>query len=190
MIRTITPIFSIIISIVIFFSFSKPMFVEIESLQNETTKFEEAAARASELNTELSSKLDMKRSYPAEALERLEVLVPDTINEIKILNDLNERAKAHNLLFGNVSLSKADPAMMREEEAPIEAARVITYDNLLTSDITFSLIGSYDQFKAFLTDLEQSLLMIEVTNLEFTAGEGILQQYEVTARVFALPPIE
>ncbi len=178
------------VSLVIFFFFSKPIFAEIDALQDETIQFEEAAARASELNSELSNKLTEKRSYPAEALERLEMLAPDTIDEVKILSDVHEIARKHNLLFGNVSLMKDDGTQLTDDMVHAEPIRVFTYDDLVTAEFAFSLIGSYDQFKAFLSDVEQSLLMFEITHIEFTSGEGLLQQYNMTAQVFALPPIE
>lgn len=165
------------------------MFAEVEQIRTETLQFEEAAARASELNEELSRKLTLKRSYPAEVLERLDALVPSEVNEVKILHDLDEIARSHNMLFGNVTVANNDGA---EGDAafPATVTRTATYDDLEVSDINFSLIGTYEQFKAFLNDLEQSLVLIEVTTIDFRAGEGMLQQYNMSARVFALPPIE
>jgi Tfp pilus assembly protein PilO len=188
MIRTITPLFSIIAALLIFFFFSKPMFQEIEAVQAEAVQFEQAAARASELNAELSNKLNQKRSYPAEALERLDVLVPSSIDVVHILSDLNEMAKTNNMLFGNVTVAEVDdePGNIQEVQMPSE----VTYDDLVTTDLSFSLIGTYEQFKAFLNAVESSLVMLEVITIEFKTGEGNLQQYDLTARVFALPPIE
>ncbi len=187
--RTITPIFSIIIALLIFFFFAQPKFAEINATQNESLQYQNAAAKAQELNAELSAKLTEKRAYPVEALEKLDALVPESIDEIKILNDLNEIAKSHNMLFGNVSVSAADEFSNSEGVGEI-TAQTVNYADLITTDISFSLIGSYEQFKAFLNDIEQSLVMLEVLNISFSTGESALQQYEISARVFSLPPIE
>jgi hypothetical protein len=188
MIRTITPIFSIVVALVIFFFFSKPMFAEIKLLQGETTQYQEAVTRATELNAELSSKLSQKRSYPAEALEKLEALVPSEIDEVRILNDLNEMARSHNMLFGNVTVSPSKEEATEEEGVTV--SRTISYDTLTATDITFSLIGTYDQFKQFLGDMEKSLVMLEVLNIGFSPAEGMFSQYALSVRVFALPPVE
>ncbi len=189
MIRTITPLFSIIIALLIFFFFSQPKFAEIKQTQSEAAQYLTAASKAEEINAELSQKLTEKRAYPVEALERLDALVPESIDEIKILNDLNEMAKSHNMLFGNVTVTKPEPFTGAEPVA-VTSTQVVDYADLVTTDISFSLIGSYEQFKDFLSDLEQSIVMLEVLKITFTAGEGSLQQYEISARVFSLPPIE
>ena len=183
MIRTITPIFSIVIALVIFFLYTKPMFAEVKSVQNDTARFVGAAAKAQELNAALTSKLGEKRSYDPENLERLDALVPESIDEVRVLTDVSEIARTHNMLFGNVSVKKS------EENKEVSNAQTIRYTDIADTNIAFSLIGTYDQFKAFLADIEMSLVMLEITNIGFTAGEGELQQYEVSVNLFALPPI-
>ncbi len=190
MMRTITPIFSIIIALFIFFFFTQPKFAEIKKIQNESAQYMTAAAKAEEINAELSNMLTEKRAYPVDALEKLDALVPDSINEIKVLSDLNELAKKHAMLFGNVTVSKPELQYDGTDIDGIANTQNVDYEDLATTDISFSLIGSYEQFKAFLSDFEQSLVMLEVLNISFSTGEGTLQQYEISARVFALPPIE
>lgn len=188
MIRTITPIFSIIIAFVIFFFYTKPMFAEVKVLQGQTTEFNSAAKKAQELNAELSKKLTAKRSYNPQNLERLDALVPQSIDEVKILTDLSEIARSHNMLFGNISVSNSDGKS--SSKGTTEPTQTVKYSDIAGTEIDFSLIGTYDQFKTFLADIEKSLVMLEITNISFSAGEGTLQQYSVTAKVFALPPIQ
>lgn len=170
------------------------MFSEIKITQGETAQFAEAATKAQELNAELARKLNEKRSYSADSLERLNALVPESINEVRVLTDLNEIARGHNMLFGNVSVEKTDDAVSRPGASPEETGRVIThtvsYPDITTTSMSFSLIGTYEQFKSFLADAERSLVMVEVTNIDFVAGEGDLQQFDLTVTLFALPPIE
>jgi Tfp pilus assembly protein PilO len=188
MIRTVTPIFSIIIALVVFFFYTKPMFAEIKATQSETAEFAEAVSRAEELNAELSNKLSKIRAFNAESLDRLDVLVPPSINEVKVLTDLSEIARSRNMLFGNISVENSDVAV--GDVVKSSGTQSVSYEDIANTDIAFSLIGTYDQFKAFLADVEQSLVMMEVTNITFNVGEGDLQQYELSVRLFALPPIE
>lgn len=193
MIRTITPIFSIIIALVIFFFYVKPEFVDIKAKQGEAEQYEEAAKTASALNGELAALLAKKESYGVGDLERLDALVPTTINEVKILTDLSEIARSHNMLFGDIKVTNGDPGVgTLAPEATQEgvAEQKVVYTDFRTSEIAFSLIGTYEQFKAFLADVEKSLVLLEATNIVFDAGEGNLQQYGVSLRAFSLPPIE
>ncbi len=191
MIRTITPIFSIIIAFVVFFFFTKPMLAEMKITQGKTAEFADAASKAEQLNTELSSMLNKKRAFEMKDIERLEVLVPQKIDEVRVLTDLNEMARVRNMLFGNVNVVNGDEEVVSSDvtEASV-VTQNITYDAIRSTDITFSLIGTYDQFKSFLADVEQSLVMLEIMEMKFVVGEGDLQQYELTVRLFSLPPIE
>lgn len=170
------------------------MFAEIKITQGEAAQYEEAASKAQELNAELARKLNEKRGYSVEDLERLDALVPSSINEVKILADISELARTHNMLFGNVNVENVDggagegPSGSTEEGSSL--SRTVSYADIESTSLTFSLIGTYDQFKAFIADLEQSLVMMEITGIDFTTGEGNLQQYEVAVTLFALPPIE
>jgi Tfp pilus assembly protein PilO len=189
MIRTITPIFSIVIAVVVFMFFTKPMFAEIKSLQGKTEQYEDAANKAQELNAALAEKLSNKRSYSTENLERLNALVPESINEVTVLTDLNELARTHNMLFGNINVEEEDTTEVDVDPGKA-ISQTISYHDITSTSLSFSLIGTYDQFKAFLADVERSLVMMEVVEIEFMAGEGNLQQFEVTVNLFALPPIE
>jgi len=188
MIRTITPIFSIIIALVVFFFFVKPMFAEIQQIQGETDQYQQAVGKATELNQLLTALVSKKRSYSAEEIERLEALVPQSVDEVKILADLNELAKSHSMLFGNIKVTSRDEVVSTgEQTAP---SQTVSYDDFVTSDITFGLIGTYEQFKAMLSDLEKSLVLMEITNITLSASDGPLQQFELTVRAYSLPVIK
>lgn len=191
MIRTITPIFSIVIALVIFFFYSKPMFAEMRVLQEQTAQYSDAVKKAQDLNTELSDKLKKKRSYDTESINRLNALVPESINEVKVLTDLSEIARSHNMLFGNINVTNSDNEKSDSTVPdPSVSTGDVSYENITNTGIAFSLIGTYDQFKSFLSDIERSLVLMEVTGITFTTGEGDLQQYEVSIQLFALPPSE
>lgn len=190
MIRTITPIFSIIIALVIFFFYAKPEFVEIKTTQGEAEEYTEAAATAEALNTEIGALLKKKRDFSSADLERLDALVPTAINEVTILTDLNEIARTHSMLFGNIDVENSDAGISASNQVippDGKTGQSVAYTDFVTSKITFSLIGTYEQFKAFLADVEKSLVLLEATNIKFTAGDGNLQQYDMTVIAFSLP---
>ncbi len=104
-----------------------------------------------------------------------------------ILTDLSELSKKHTMLFGNVSIEESEEKGSNSTQN--ENTEVTGYDSFSHTDIEFSLIGTYDQFKAFLADIETSLVMLEVQSINFSTGEGLFQQYTVTVRLYALSPI-
>ncbi len=187
MIRTITPILSILIAILIFFFYTKPEFAEVKRIRNEADRYQSAIETAELRNKELEAKLAEKRGHPAVDIERLNILVPSKIDEVKILADLSELARKHNMLFGNVSVMNNE---MKPKSSVSDGAQSGDYKDLVATDLQFGLIGTYEQFKDFLADIESSLALHEVTNISFQATEGVLEQYGMTVRIYALPSHE
>lgn len=188
MMRTITPVFSIIIALVVFFSVSKPMFTEIDDIKAQTAQFQEAVDSAQSRNQKLEELINKKQGHDSRDLEYLDALVPQDVDEVKMLVDLKEMAEKHNMLIGNIGVEgggTGSPA----SDASSEVSGAISYNSFSTADITFGLIGTYEQFKSFLADMERSLVLMEVINITFASGEGDLQQYDLTIRAFGLPPI-
>jgi Tfp pilus assembly protein PilO len=191
MMRTTTPFFSIIIALVIFFMYTKPLFVGIESIDAERGTYEQAIEKAEELSRQLTAKLTLKRSHDSADIERLDILVPAEIDEVKILADLNKLATDRNMLFGNVDVENDQAAGNSPNQSEeVEHSQKLAYGDIENTSITFSLIGTYEQFKSFVADLERSLVLMEITKIGFEAGEGDLQQFEVTISAFALPSFE
>ncbi len=61
MIRTITPIFSIIVGIAVFFLFTEPKFAEIKQAQGEAKQYAQAVNTAKARNEQLNEKHSEKR---------------------------------------------------------------------------------------------------------------------------------
>lgn len=61
-------------------------------------------------------------------------------------------------------------------------------DQYSTLEIGFSVEGTYDDFRAFLEDLERSLVLMEVTSVAFGSSEGDSIPFSVTIRLHSLNP--
>ena len=189
--RTLTPIISVVISITIFFAFAKPLFTDVRMLQETNRRIQNQITKKNDLENTVSKLLAIKNAHNPADIERLNALVPESIDEVKVLTDLDALARALKLLLVNVSISKSVSSQVAGKGDTVSAktAQASTGSdfNFVTTDISFGIIGTYEQFKAFLGDLERSLVLMEVTHISFSAGEGILQQYELTVRTYAMP---
>ncbi len=190
MFKALTPFLSIITAIVVGFFFVKPMYEDIKSIQAETTQYRDAVAKASESNRKLQELLQKKNSFSAGELERVDLIAPDVISQVRVLVDLENLAKKHNMLFGNVVLagdSMEDSSSDSESAENLETSGSLSFDNdFVFSDISFGLIGSYEQFLSILSDLERSLSIMEIIKLDFVSLPGNLQQYDLVIRVYGL----
>lgn len=186
MIRTITPILSIIIAIVVYFTLIQPKVDEIRIVEAETKEYKAAVEKANELNAKIERLLAQKNSTSPENMERLRMLVPFELDDVRMLVDLKQLATQRKMLFGNVKVKKVDAPSLSTVSA--EPTQMVSSESFSTADISFSLIGTYEQFKDFMSDIEKSRVLAEVTELKHTATEGDLQQFDLTVRLYALSP--
>lgn len=184
--RTLTPIFSILIAILLYFFFIGPRYAEVKEIRAEAENYQEAARRYDEFATALNRLLDLKRQQSPSTLERINQLVPHELDTAHIIADLEQLAEGHQLLFGNITTESLEVAPARSQANGSEQLSGESTE-LQTADISFELVGTYGQFKEFLRDLESSLTLLEVTGLRFKASDGLFEQFGVTVRAYALP---
>lgn len=186
MLKTLTPILSIILAAAIFFFFARPLFAEIESVQSETNEYREAVEKATEFNNFLQSLITKQNSFSTTKLNRLETLVPEEIDEVRALVDLEALAQRNNMFFGNVEVAKTEEKDTREDDESTKGSASVSRSDFKTIDVTFGTIGTYEQFREFLKELETSLVRMEVMGIDFSTTEGDLNLYKLKIRLYAL----
>lgn len=182
MMRTLTPFLSLVIAVLLYVFFTYPEYTKVSQLQAEINQYEEAHDRYSQFEAELERKLAIKNNRPMADNEKLDTLIPAKVDDAELLVILDALTSKHNLLFGNIKTESGE-AVLGDDEME-EGGQS---DELASTDISFEVIGTYEQFKSFLMDMEQSLNLFEVTNIDLTAGGGQFQQYSVQVRSYALP---
>lgn len=181
--RTLTPVLSLVIAVSLFFFFISPQFTSVQELQKKIEEYKTATDKYKEFSATLEEKLSVKNSRSPLQTERLDALVPTMVDETQIIVDLEQMAKNQHMLFGNIttSLDKATAVPKKDEKST-----VVKNSELEKAEISFAVIGTYDQFKNFLNELESSLTLFEVTKLLVSAQPGDFQQFSVTVRTYAL----
>ncbi len=186
MFRTITPIFSIILAIVIYFGFTKGVFDDVKAIEAEAKTYEDAIEKGEAYNIEIERNLGIKRSLGPVEMERLNAFVPDRIDEVRLLVDLEAMAKKNKMLIGNLEVTETESA----GGGDAGATNAVTAGDFSSLDISFGLIGTYDQFRVMLAEIEKSLTIMEVIDISMSANEGVLQQFDLTVRTYKLNPLE
>lgn len=189
MIKTLVPIAALLVTVALFFVYIKPTFDAIRLVEDETHEYREAIDNAENLQIRLDELIQEQNTLSIFDLERLEVMVPETINEVLVLIDLAGLAEKHSLFMneitvdteGELSTLAANDTIPTPpsggEELPEELQEV---------NIGFSVIGSYEQFKAFVRDIEQSLVFMEIFEISFVETEGELFTFDMIIRTYAL----
>lgn len=192
MFRTLTPVLSILAALAIFFLFIKPHYAAVQVVQQETDAYEQAAEDYVSFRQKIDALESKHENVSVVERDRLDMFVPKELDTTQAFVDLESLAKQNSMLFGNVQVIEDTTLMSAEDELveydeygnPLEVEGGPEY-----ADLGFSVIGTYDQFKAFLSALEQSLTLFEVTYIETEVGVGSFMQFDMTIRTYSLPAV-
>jgi len=194
MFKTLTPIFAFIIAIGLVLTYVRPTFQSVRDTQDETKEYESAIARAQELRTELQRKIDQKKSFTPSQLERLEAMIPDSADEVATILDIDTLARAHNMSVSGIAVAgssassdssnmNVSPDDLAMGGVPAENTTQSTQE-YSSKEISFTLAGTYEDLRAFIDALEKSLVLYDVTKLEFGASDGDVLALSMTIRTY------
>ena len=183
----ITPLILIIISIGTFFVYIDPTYRgqdlsngerSIQSLLAEEAEYQKALNNTTEIRDKREALVaKMGEIEPADLL-KLEKLLPDNIDNIKLVIDMNNIAQKHTLTLKNIKLDteiKSDSDKLGQDN-----------NKYGTVGLSFSVSSSYDNFQNFLADLEKSLRLVEITDLSVTGNDTGIYDFSVGLRTYWL----
>ncbi len=187
MFKTLTPLFALMIAIGLGFTYIKPTFVEIKSLQNQEKEYVDALNKANQLKQEIDKKKKQMGDFSPVVVDRLNTMVPDSMDRIATVINLDALAASHTLSFSDISIE--EPVKKQEQAAGAgSAAGAADQPAFTPHEIGFSVTGTYEDFRAFLESLEKSLQFFEITKLEFSTPTGDLFNFNLSVQTYTFNP--
>jgi Tfp pilus assembly protein PilO len=195
--KSLTSIILIIVAIGVFFFFIDPKFKEVKELQSEVKENEETLKIAKELREKRES-LKRKFNEISEAdKDELEKLLPDTVDNVRLIIDINNVAEEYGIIIRDLQLSSSDEAEGNDPQViESEFEGIIEESSLAYADATrvgvigfsFSVTSEYDVFLDFLKDLEEALRIVDIRqiNVVRSGEEGSFFDYEVALETYWL----
>jgi len=192
--RIISQVVLVIVSVALFFSFVDPLYRRedpekpgIKVLQAEIAKYDEALDRSKELVAEKTRLVAVRASIDAESRERLEKLLPDSIDNIRLIIDINNIAKPYNLFLNDLKLTGLDETGKSDNTtAAAREAAIGGNETIGSVTLSFAVTAQYEVFKQFMRDLEKSLRLVDVTDLSLKAAEQDYYEFKVTLKTYWL----
>ena len=198
--RIILPILFVLLAGGVFFGYTDPTYKTIQSLQAQTKRLDEALAKATELRATRDQLLTKYNSFEAADRERLFKMVPDTIDNIRLIIDVDTIASSYGLEIkdfvfsqgsheevpdttaANVRSSAQSPAGSPNTVSPRNSR---LYDSIL---LNFNIDSTYTDFLAFVQDLEQSLRVVDISSvvLEPSTDDGDTYTFNITIATYWL----
>jgi hypothetical protein len=170
----ILPFLFLIAAGVIFFVHVESLYERTEQLQATTLEYEEALHQASEIRRVRDDLLIKYNNFSTEDLNRLYQILPDSINNVGLIMDVEALARDY-----SVSILKVDAKPTSfDHYGSTDGGRFGTDVGSLV--LSLEAEAKYDDFRFFLKELERSLSIFDVELMKLTTGErpGI-NRYEV-----------
>jgi len=153
----------------------------IRSLLVRQDQLNEAIVAAKAVSARAGELAGIYNSFSAADLARLNELLPDHVDNIQLIIDVNGIAKKHSMSIKNVKVSTGD------ESRPGIKEVVSTIDPKLGAMIlSFSVTGSYDSYKKFIADLASSLRIIDMSSISFATDDKGIYAYNVSLKTYWL----
>ncbi len=180
--RLLIPIVLVASAIGLFVLFTNPQYQETKSLQAQVTAFDDALTKTQELRASRDKLLSKRNTFSAENIQKLERILPDNVDNIRFVIDINSIAARRNLTLKNVSLGTLSDSKAQRGALAVGASG----DPVGSAQISFSLAANYDDFLAFIQDLEHSLRLVDVETITLKSGLTGINEYDLSIRTYWL----
>ncbi len=167
--RVLVPVLLIIVSAGLLFSYIKPAYENLQEFKFQEAELVEAIEDAERLMEGYQGLLRDKSSISEENQRDLEKILPDAIDVVQLIVDLDVLTQENKLeiksfeipyidreaVMSGAQLSNKTRSNQKQGNGPVGSA-------VLTVEVT----GDYDNFKAFLLDIERSVALVDATLLD------------------------
>lgn len=168
-----------------------PRYSTVKTGRADIETYKANLATAQQLQESRNALVAQYNNIPKADVESVKVLLPDSVDNIRLIIQLDSLATKNGLsTLRNVDYNPTEgvPAAQNPRTVDAKAAQN-PYGEFV---ITFETVGQYSNFLTFLSDLEQNLRLVDVTNITFTpmaegsqsAASGMT--YKVTLKTYWL----
>lgn len=176
MISRLPAVAGIVLAFIVFFAYVSPTYNgSIKDLRGRIEKQEsalDAAKSFEERQNQLSAEM---AAIPPTNLERLETLLPDSVDNIKVIVDLT-------------ALTSKTGVQLASIDAPPPVKSVTPGDGEILGKLPLklSVVGSYDAFQTFLGSIEHASRLLDVSSISVLGSDTGVYTYDLSIDLYWL----
>lgn len=156
--------------------FTQPLYDGI-SVKNELiASYDEALNNSKALETERDKLTQKYNSFKPEDLSRLQKLLPDNVDNIRLILEMEKIATPFGMVLKDV---KYDVTSKINTISPVQIAGVIQMGGASSSknyniwNLEFSTQATYNNFLNFLKVLEDNLRIVDISSIQFSSNTNL-----------------
>ncbi len=149
----------LVASVVMFSVIIDPKRPVIEDLEKSRDEFEIVRGHGQKLQETKTQLINRFKNISPEEVERLQQFLPDTVDNVRLLVDIDAIAKRKRLTITNININTEEATQDDEDKSGVGKV-----------SITFTFVSSYNAMKDILAELERSLRVVDVRKVEVATG--------------------
>ena len=175
----------VIMAIGLYFTVTKGILAEANVIRSSNNEYITAIKNAEDLIKVRDKVLADYNKLLPEDREKLNKFVPKSIDNIRLIIDLNNVALRYGFALKGIQAS-ASNKIPDTSSAPQMNSSVISAPVLDTVTVSFGVTAPYQQFISFLQDLEASLRILDISSLSVTANDSGVYEWKVDLKTYWL----
>lgn len=181
--KSFYPLVLISVAIALFFAFTDPLYKQVQAFKSQESEYNDVLSKSRDLLTKRKNLQDKFNSFAPGDVEKLRKLLPDTVDNVRLIIDIDEIAKRYGLTIKNVRLDDTKAKGGSKDAANTITAGEAKYG---TIPMGFSVNADYDTFLSFLQDLEGSLRIVDVVNIGLKPSATGVYSFDVSLKTYWL----
>lgn len=181
--RNVTPVLLLIIAIGIYFTFTKSKFDEVKAVKAVNADYEQALENAEKLIKVRDQVLKTYNTIDQKDKDRLEKLIPDNIDNVRLIIDIKGIGQQHGLVLRNLKTSASNSVTPGKAGVAVPTSDSNIYN---TMTISFDVTTTYQGFIDLLKSLESSLRILDISRISVTSNDTGLYEYKVELKTYWL----
>lgn len=179
----ILPSIALILAAGIFFAYVNPTWNGTIASVKESIAFDDEALAAAMQYSKQQNQLAAARDAidPAN-LSAVTVLLPDSVDNVGLILDLNALAARSGLSVANIDVVTGDAAARNQSSGALPA----TADLVGSVDLSLSAVGTFAALETFLRGVEGSARLLDVRDLVVRGSNTGVYDYQMALRLYWL----
>lgn len=180
--RGTLPILMIVVAGILFYWYVDPTYAALRTLRDQEATVNLALDRALELQETRDALVSRYNTFSQTDLARLEKLLPDHVDNVRLVLDMDALAAEYGMRVRNVAIE--EPVFSESESRSIGPDEK-RFESVV---LTFTVTGRYETFRQFLRDLERSLRLVDIVGLTFASTDSGLYDITISLQTYWLKP--
>lgn len=199
MYKLISSIVLIIVALGLTFTFTRTRYSQYQDTKKEIELYDKALSQADELSRLRKELLAGLENISADDRERLEKFLPRNIDTVRLTIEISNLAEAAGLELNDFSFTEGEVQPETDDfitdasqsnfdtDTGIDTPNAITGTSYSLVDMDFEVSGNYEQFKDFISTVEDNLRLSDVRSIDIaTPDEDGITTYTIVLRTYWL----